>query len=184
MYRIKEGNNTNKSQIKKKDRTFISVWLLPHKWKSLWAWFKLFLSCLAEVCTPGIMHRGAFMLPELRQSWCLSSCSRGPREAHRSPTFQQGLFYTWDLKTTEESVYKGTDKSVMRSCHLVSDDICHLKALGCTLLFLCGLHFVFALVVLPCSPPPLTLSISVHCWSSGRDVCAGWTLCRCVRTRR
>lgn len=51
-----------------------------------------------------------------------------------SPTFQSGLFDSRDLKTTEESVYKGTDKSVMRSCHLVRDDICHLKALGCTLL--------------------------------------------------
>lgn len=137
-----------------------------------------------EVCTPGWMHRGAFMLPELRQSRCLSSRSWGPREAHGSPRFQQGLFYTWDLKTAEESVFKGTDKSVMRSCHLVSDDICHLKALDCTLLFLCGLHFFFALVFLPRSPPPLTLSISVHYWSSRRDVCTDWTLYLCVRTCR
>lgn len=26
-----------KVKLKKKDRTFISLWLLPHKWKSLWA---------------------------------------------------------------------------------------------------------------------------------------------------
>lgn len=90
-----------------------------------------------------------------------SRVTRGAKqrgERLSSKDFWRRYLHFWYEKIYE-STYEGGDKVIIHSCHVVREDICHLKALGCTLtsrayfLFL-ALHFLFAPASLPRSVLP------------------------------
>lgn len=62
-----------------------------------------------------------------------------------------------------ESTYQGSDKVIMHSCHMVCEDICHLKAFGYTLTS--QAYFFYS-----CPALPLCCGFSPSLYSSPRFV--------------